>query len=178
MRDPAKAMAELVDIYCHDFLNVLQVMGGLAQLNRTDRLMAYIRSASEEAQQFGRLINCGDPRLALLIYKELLQALGGNYFLDVRGVMPLLPVETLEGLGKTLQILRQQLRGIEQDQVNVCIDGIEFPRLTISVSLEKEQDLFWEAVIATSSENGMMASVRNGANLSFSLDNSAPLGEQ
>jgi hypothetical protein len=178
MYDLGDAMAELVDIYRHDFLNVLQVVGGLAQLNRTDRLMAYIRSASDEALQFGKLINCGDPRLALLIYKELLQALGGNYLLDVRGVMPLLPVETLEGLEKTLQILRQQLRESEQDQVAVRINAIEFPRLTISVSSEKEQNSFWEAVIAASSENGMTASVRDGVDLLLNLDNCIAAGEQ
>ncbi|MBS3898022.1 MAG: Spo0B domain-containing protein [Dethiobacter sp.] len=172
------AMAELVDIYRHDFLNVLQVVGGLAQLNRTDRLMAYIRSASEEAQQFGKLINCGDPRLALLLYKELLHALGGNYLLDVRETMPLLSVETLEGLGKPLQILRQQLQEIEQAQVTVGINGKEYPKLIISVSLEKGQDSFWEAVIAASSENGMIASVRDGGDILFNLDSGSAAGEQ
>jgi len=159
MCDPTKAMAELVDIYRHDFLNVLQVVGGLAQLSKTDRLITYIRSASEEVQQFGKLINCGDPRLALLIYKNLLQTLGGNYLLDVKGVMPLLSAETLEGLGKKLQILKQKLRQIEHRQVTVSINAAELPRLTISIFSEKKQNLFWEAVIAASSENGMMASV-------------------
>lgn len=178
MYDLKKAMAELVDIYRHDFLNTLQVISGLAQLNRTDKLMAYIRSVSEEVQQFGKLINCGDPRLALLIYKELLQFLGGNYLLDVKETMPLLPVETLEGLEKTLLTLRRQLQETEQGQVAVSIDGKGYPKLTISVSLEKEQDLFWGVVIAASSENGMIASVRNGVDLLFNLDNSFALGEQ
>lgn len=178
MYDLRKAMAELVDIYRHDFLNVLQMISGLAQLNRTDRLMAYIRSASEEALQFGKLINCGDPRLALLIYKELLQSLGGSYFLDVRGVMPLQSVETLEGLEKTLEILRQQLSEIEQGQVSVRIDEKEYPKIIISVSSVKGQDLFWGAVIAASSENGMIASVRDGVDLLLNLDNGGAGGEQ
>jgi len=115
------AMAELVDIYRHDFLNVLQVVGGLAQLNRTDRLMAYIRSASDEALQFGKLINCGDPRLALLIYKELLQALGGNYLLDVRGVMPLLPVETLEGLEKRCKFSGSSCKRVSKTRLQCAL---------------------------------------------------------
>ncbi len=121
---------------------------------------------------------CGDPRLALLIYKELLQSLGGSYFLDVRGVMPLQSVETLEGLEKTLEILRQQLSEIEQGQVSVRIDEKEYPKIIISVSSVKGQDLFWGAVIAASSENGMIASVRDGVDLLLNLDNGGAGGEQ
>ncbi len=98
--------------------------------------------------------------------------------MDVRGVMPLQSVETLEGLEKTLEILRQQLSEIEQGQVSVRIDEKEYPKIIISVSSVKGQDLFWGAVIAASSENGMIASVRDGVDLLLNLDNGGAGGEQ
>lgn len=176
MLDISEAMEELVDICLHDFLNVLQVVGGLTQLNKLDRVMAYIRNTSEEFQQFGRLINCGDPRLALLIYKELLQPLDGKYFLDVKGVMPLLPVEMFEGLERTLKILQQQLKQGEEGQVAVKINGIDFPTLTISVFPKKEQLFSWGEVIDVASKNGMMASVGGGVHLLLNLDKSVTGG--
>ena len=96
------AMLKMLSIYRHEFLNYLQVVAGLAQLNKTERLMAYIRKVSEEVQQFGRLAGCGDPRLALLIYEAFFQGTSENLVLQVRGVFPLIDDEVLAALTSML----------------------------------------------------------------------------
>ena len=102
MNDVMEAMDKLVRHYRHDFLNILQVAGGLAQLHKTERLLAFIQQASAEVQQFGHFINCGDSRFALIVLESFLQKLMGNYILQVKGKLPLLSPATLQALPEIL----------------------------------------------------------------------------
>lgn len=179
MHDVTKAMDELVRIYRHDFLNVLQVVGGLSQLNKTERLMAYIRKASEEVQQFGRFIGCGDPRLALLIYEKLLQDLAGNYLLHVNGVMPLLHDDALKGLEDVLGVVQARLLHIGEGTVTVTVSGKEVPMLTVRILSENDLPGFWDAVMSAASESGLRAFLNSDkSELSLHLDNEGTAGEQ
>lgn len=149
------AMEKLLGVYRHDFLNVLQVVGGLAQLHKTDRLLAYIRKASEEVQQFGRLIACGDSRLALVIYERLLQYLPGGYLLHVSGIVPPQPVHYLQRVEKTLQALQEQVKVLGEGMVAVAIKGTGSPEITVGLLFESVPHDFWSPVLTVARESGL-----------------------
>lgn len=140
------AMLKMLSIYRHEFLNYLQVVAGLAQLNKTERLMAYIRKVSEEVQQFGRLAGCGDPRLALLIYEAFFQGTSENLVLQVRGVFPLIDDEVLAALTSMLLEFNTQLNNERQSTLNVSLDAGE--RLCLRIQIIEEPDLFNSIVLS------------------------------
>ena len=68
--DLNEAVNKLIQYYRHDFLNILQMVSGLAQLQKTDRLMTYIRKVTDEVQQFGRFIGWVTPVLPCCFMKD------------------------------------------------------------------------------------------------------------
>jgi hypothetical protein len=144
----SEATNELLRLYRHDFLNILQVVGGLAQLNKTDRLLTYIRKASDEVQQFGRLISCGDPRLALILYEVLLQDIStGDYALYVKDTLPLINEEVLDDTQKILQALQSRLRSLGDCTLAVTLTGEVGPSVNIRLLCDEIQDSFWDEIL-------------------------------
>lgn len=154
MHNVEDAMLKMLSIYRHEFLNYLQVVAGLAQLNKTERLMTYIRKVSEEVQQFGRLAGCGDPRLALLIYEAFFQGTTENLVLQVRGVFPLLNEEVLDALSSMLLQFDKQLCNRTESTLAVSLDAIERPCLRIQVI--EGPDLF-NSIVLSAEEHGMIS---------------------
>lgn len=140
------AALKMFSIYRHDFLNYLQVVAGLAQLNKTERLMDYIRKASEEVQQFGRLAGCGDSRLALLIYEAFFQGTTEKLVLQVQGVLPLINEEILVDLSSIFMGLRTQLSNEMQGALAIFIDAGGTPCL--SIQFIEDPDLFNSIVLS------------------------------
>lgn len=172
MYDVNESMSRLVSIYRHDFLNVLQVVGGLAQLNKTDRLLTYIRKASEEVQQMGRLISCGDPRFALLLYEKLVQDFPGNCLVRVSGTIPLMANETLEQVNIFLHTIQTELARMEDYTLSLFVQGKE-PALKIYIYVEAEMETFWLRAMNVASNCGLSATVaREKAEITLLLDNS------
>ncbi|MBS4031033.1 MAG: Spo0B domain-containing protein [Clostridiales bacterium] len=154
MHNVDDAMLKMLSIYRHEFLNYLQVVAGLAQLNKTERLMAYIRKVSEEVQQFGRLAGCGDPRLALIIYEAFFQGTTENLVLQVRGDFPLINDEVLATLSSMLMQFNTQLSNGIQSTLAVSLDAGERPCLRIQII--EGPDLFTSIVLSTE-ERGIIS---------------------
>ena len=68
--------------YRHDFLNILQVAGGLAQLHKTERLLAFIQQASAEVSN--SVILSTAATAALLIVLESFAKLTAIIFYRLR----------------------------------------------------------------------------------------------
>jgi hypothetical protein len=160
MYDIGEATAKLLSIYRHDFLNVLQVVGGLAQLNKQDRLLTYIRKASDEVQQFGRFISCGDPRLALLLYETLLQDCSpDSYLIHVKGSLPLLPEHVLEGAQKTLTLFQKMLQSVNDNTISLTISANDGPAVAVRVICDGQINEIWQPVLDAAAQNGLYGSV-------------------
>ena len=173
-----ESMNRLVSIYRHDFLNILQVVGGLAQLNKTDRLMTYIRKASEEVQQMGRLIGCGDPRFALFLYEQLVQDFPGNCLLHVSGTIPLMADETLEQVNILLHTIHLELVSMEDYTLSLSIQGKE-PALRINIFAEADMEPFWLRTLNVADNCGLCATVdRKKAEITLLLDNPLTVREK
>ena len=61
----ASEILDLMRIQKHDFLNYLQVVSGLLQLDKKDRALSYLRRAVEDIERTGTIMLLGDPELAL-----------------------------------------------------------------------------------------------------------------
>lgn len=157
MYDVNESMGKLLQLYRHDILNVLQVVGGMAQLNKTDRLMSYIRSASEEVQQFGRFIGCGDPRVALLVYETVLQDRSGSYLIQVSGSLPLLPHSVLYALEKTLPAVQERLNHLGEYALTIHILGGAEPELRFHIHDGPITPGMWEPVVERAFSCGLSA---------------------
>jgi hypothetical protein len=179
MYNVSEATDELLRIYRHDFLNVLQVVGGLAQLHKTDRLLTYIRKASDEVQQFGRFISCGDPRLALMLYETLLQDSPGNYLLFIKGNVPLLTEQSLENAQKILAVLQRSLQYLNESTLSITLSAEDVPAVAVRVQCDELAPDFWHKVLEAVAENGLNGSIdKENAELLLCLDNPSIVREQ
>ncbi len=57
-------MLEFVSVQRHDFLNHLQVISGLVQLNKSDRVKDYIRQVCMDIERLSRVIHLKNPYVA------------------------------------------------------------------------------------------------------------------
>lgn len=58
----------------HDFFNHLQVISGLAQLGKTDRIVSYIQSISNNVSQSYEIANIDVPEIAIVLMQKLGEA--------------------------------------------------------------------------------------------------------
>jgi hypothetical protein len=129
MQDFPQAVEKLLKYHRHDIMNILQVISGLAQLQKNDKLFAYIRKASEEIQQFSRFIGCGDIRFALIVYEELLKEFKGTYSLYVENTVPLIAKDILQSLPLVLAAVRECLADCNCPHLKVRIQGGDISEL-------------------------------------------------
>ncbi|NLP36871.1 MAG: hypothetical protein GX357_04415 [Firmicutes bacterium] len=178
MYDLNEAVNKLIQYYRHDFLNILQMVSGLAQLQKTDRLMTYIRKVTDEVQQFGRFIGCGDARFALLLYEGLLHDLDGKYVIRVDGILPLLAQDTLLAVERVLATLNTGLANLPDFTLHVYIQGGQAPALHLLLSPETQADDLWQPVLAAAKENGLTARLQAPGKFSLPLDKCGAGGEK
>ncbi len=157
------AALKMLSIYRHEFLNYLQVVAGLAQLNKTERLMDYIRKASEEVQQFGRLAECGDSRLALLIHEAFFQGTTEKLVLQVQGVLPIINEEILVELSSMFIELSSQLNKEMQGTLAISIDAGEKP--FISIQFIEAPDLFNSIVLSAEKSDVICYDINKAKNM-------------
>ncbi|HHX75703.1 MAG TPA: hypothetical protein GX699_12435 [Firmicutes bacterium] len=179
MKELNEAMEKLLQYYRHEFLNILQVIGGLAQLQKTDRLLAFIQQASVEVQQFGRLIACGDPRFALAVHDYLLQDYKGTYILRVDGTLPLLKPAVLAALQVTLQHIQSSLGRFPDGILHVSVSGGQRPMLTLTLVDEANTRALWRQAATVAAENGLdVVFTQDGDEFSLHLDKDKVEGAQ
>jgi hypothetical protein len=166
MKELTQAMEKLLQHYRHDFLNILQVIGGLAQLQKTDRLLSFIQKASVEVQQFG-LIGCGDPRFALAVYEFLLQDFKGTYILRIDGTLPLLEPDVLAALQLTLQNIQSSLQLFPDGILHISVGGGRRPILTLSLLDEANTCALWRQAASVAVENGLEVVLPQGGDELF-----------
>lgn len=142
MINEAEAWGKLLRLYRHDFLNILQVISGLAQLQKTDRLLAYIRKSSEEVQKLGHLPGCGDPRAALIIYETMAELQQRNCLFEVKGKLPLLSAESLTGLETFMRAFQNELFTLDNCAINIILSE-EGPEFRVRLSTENIPETFW-----------------------------------
>lgn len=132
--DVYEASLELISIYRHEFLNHLQVIGGLAQLGKTERLMEFVRKSGEEIQQLGRLSACGDPRLALMIYNYFWLDPDIGLSLQVRDRLKQLTAENIEALAHWIDFCHVQLKALGPCEITVSIKDEDSPCLSLQAN--------------------------------------------
>ncbi len=146
MSDTYDVMLKILGIYRHEFLNQLQVVGGMAQLNKTEKLLSFIRKASDDIHQFGRLAACGDPYLCLLIYERFLQETEFDVQLEVRGRLPELSPSTLEYVASRLDVFCSSVKALGPCKVAVTIKAGSQPCLELQISSDAD-DACLQAVL-------------------------------
>ncbi|GBF34869.1 signal transduction histidine kinase [Desulfocucumis palustris] len=57
-------MLEFISVQRHDFLNHLQVISGLVQLNKSDRVIDYIRQVCIDVERLSKVIHLKNPYVA------------------------------------------------------------------------------------------------------------------
>jgi len=80
-----EAFLRYIRVLCHDILNHLQVISGLSQLQKTERIRAYVHEVSDQIKEIGRLARIGHPGLAAGVFGFLqwLSRFGIPYRLQV-----------------------------------------------------------------------------------------------
>ncbi|MCL5935612.1 MAG: Spo0B domain-containing protein [Firmicutes bacterium] len=63
----SKTFLEIMSLQRHDFLNHLQVISGLVQLNKADRVKEYIKQVSTEMEKMSRISCLRVPEAALAL---------------------------------------------------------------------------------------------------------------
>jgi len=81
--DP-RALLEVIRVQRHDFLNHLQVISGLVQLNKSDRVRDYIREITGDFERMGRIIHLKSPEATAVFLVAGLRAAERQIELDVR----------------------------------------------------------------------------------------------
>lgn len=171
-----ESLLELLSIYRHEFLNYLQVVSGMAQLNKTDKLHEYIRKVTEEVQQFGRLASLGDPRLALLVYEKLVQDNDNRLKFDVRQPLPVLSDSVLLSLADVLSELRSLLVAGSFTEVVISVLSEEAP--VMEFTFQPCMDGV-EKTKAVAEKAGLACSIYPGENkLRFFLDSNVTKEER
>lgn len=76
--------------YSHDFQNHLQVISGLAQLNRTERIREYIGQVSGQLREISKIAVLTPPELAaaLLAFQQQVTRYGVPVLVDVQEAAP------------------------------------------------------------------------------------------
>lgn len=69
-----KAFLEMMSLQRHDFLNHLQVISGLVQLNKGDRVREYIRQVSADMEKLSRVSHLGVPEVAAALLAGFMRA--------------------------------------------------------------------------------------------------------
>ncbi|MFZ5596658.1 MAG: Spo0B domain-containing protein [Bacillota bacterium] len=72
---------KIMSVQRHDFLNHLQVISGLVQLNKTDRVKEYISQVSREFEKLGRVGHIAVPEVAAALLEG--QYLAGKHQVEV-----------------------------------------------------------------------------------------------
>jgi hypothetical protein len=131
----------------HDFLNHLQIISALAQLNKTERILEYIEQANRELDRERRLTALlpAEAGLVLLEWSHQLeengiylkvelktdlfrQANGAKLAALLRGIMDIIGREAVEGKEKEVVIKGWQERGTEVLQIVARGVAGELPR--------------------------------------------------
>ncbi|GAW93336.1 sensor histidine kinase [Calderihabitans maritimus] len=68
-------LVKLLRIQKHDYLNQLQVIQGMLQLNKADRALGYIKEVTREIQRTGTVMRLADPVLVALLLSYVRQAM-------------------------------------------------------------------------------------------------------
>jgi len=143
----ASQMMSLLRRQRHDFLNHLQIISALAQLNKTERILEYIEQANRELDRERRLTALlpAEAGLVLLEWSHQLeengiylkvelktdlfrQANGAKLAALLRGIMDIIGREAVEGKEKEVVIKGWQERGTEVLQIVARGVAGELPR--------------------------------------------------
>ena len=154
MADLYETMLNLLSIYRHDFLNHLQVIGGLTQLNKTEKIPHFVYKASEEINQFGRLAACGNPYLALLIYESLYKDQDIIALLEVKHCLSDISADILECLAEVLALLRENLKMAGCKKLTITLNG-EDCSLSLLISGKLDGTSFWHPITESCKGGGL-----------------------
>lgn len=67
----------------HDFVNHLQVISGLIQMNKSDDALDYIKKLSQDLKQVDKIVKIDRPEVAALLSTKLASAEGVQVVLDI-----------------------------------------------------------------------------------------------
>jgi hypothetical protein len=178
LTDMYEVMLKIISAYRHEFLNHLQVVSGMAQLNKKDRLLGYVRKASDEVQLFGRLAACGDPRLFLLLYELFLHDPEIDAVFEIRGQVDQLAPGTLEAVALKLTDFCESLRRLGPCQVVITLIGDGKPYLEVQIVGDVDTGWMWPALETRDCDNLFFEIDKPGNKITLLLDKSEPAEER
>lgn len=179
MHDVSEAIAKLFSLSRHEFINHLQLINGLAQLNKTEKLQSCVRKASEEIQQLGRLANCGDPRLALLIYEIFIRVPENSLTVECNGAMPLLSPVSLAQATELLDACKEYLLRGESVPLTIMLRGGDAPSVSLRFSSASEKQPEWSCLLENAAVHCFAAALASeGTTLTLLLDKQQQISEQ
>jgi len=145
-----------IRVLCHDILNHLQVISGLSQLQKTERIRTYVHEVSNQIKEIGRLARLGHAGLAagLFGFLQWLSRFGISYRLQVAAAESLhvLPDQLpVTAFADGLALLGSELASLE---------GVDKPVL---VTVATEEAGYFVRITLPGSEEKMVAAARSCA---------------
>lgn len=134
MHDQSEAILKLFSHCRHEFINHLQVISGLAQLNKTEKLQSCIRKVSEELHQLGRLAGCGDPRLGVLIYETTVKVPENSLSVEINGAIPVISQYSLTMAAELLNACQDYLLREKSVPLTILLSGGDTPSVSLRFS--------------------------------------------
>lgn len=179
MHDQSEAILKLFSLCRHEFINHLQVISGLAQLNKTEKVHSCIRKVSEEVHQLGRLVSCGDPRLGALIYDVFAKVPENSLSVEFNGTIPVLSPVSLALATELLNACEDYLLQGKSVSLTILLSGGHAPSLTMRFNPVVPELADLERLLEKTTGNGLShAVIKEGDALILFLDKQLEGSEQ
>jgi len=159
--DQSDAYSKLFSLCRHEIINHLQVISGLAQLNKTEKIQSCVRKVSEEMHQLGRLASCGDARLALLIYETVVKVPENSLSVECNGTMPVLSTPSLEMAAGLLAACKDYLLGEKSVPLTLQLRGGDVPSVSLRFSSAPDEQPDLCRLLENAAAHNLIATMDN-----------------
>ncbi len=179
MHDQAESIIRLLNLCRHEVINHLQVISGLAQLNKTEKLQSCVRKVNEELYQMGRLASCGDARLGLLIYDAFAKTPENSLSVEYNGTMPVLSQASLKLAAKLIDACKEYLLREESVLLKIALGGGDTPSITLRFSSVSGKQPKLGCLLENAAGHDLAAVISDeGGALTLLLDKQEQISEQ
>ncbi|MBT9172891.1 MAG: hypothetical protein DDT21_01278 [Syntrophomonadaceae bacterium] len=179
MHDQSEAILKLFNLCRHEFINHLQVISGLAQLNKTEKLQSCIRKVSDELHQMGRLASCGDPRLGILIYETFAKVPENTLSVEFDGTIPVLSQVSLTLTTELLNACQDYLLREKSAPLTILLSGGDNPSVSLRFSPAPGEQPDLASLLKNAAGHGLDRAISNEeGGLTLLLDKQQMISEQ
>lgn len=126
-----QGLLEVIRVQRHDFMNHLQVISGLLQLEHYDRAREYIKQAAEELQQKSVFPRLGSPEVTAAILRAEIAAAKNNIQINTH-----IGIDQRENI--SLDCAEAEVLKLLLDAPTVLIEDVRRARAVIDLSILEE----------------------------------------